>query len=325
MARSTAISVAPIKSLKDLKTPAQPAPLNPPKSPPKPSEYTLTTMDGAREWFEAQLRRAREHGIFTIRETLTNALARLLLDENPDNRVISPSKIKQMAESMRAGTFQSDNGQTIIISKDGCLNDGQHRLHAKLESLVDFPMLFVFGVERDSRLTIDQGRPRTSGDFVTMRGLEYGGAAAAIGALLIQYRREGALRSRGGSSYTQWGRSEIADFTRENYEQIRLTLDAIRPRAKLSHLGGIGVVGLCHLLFAEKDFAAATDFINRLIMGNDLADTSPINVARNRLLMAKRLKREEKYEIIVRAWNAWRLKKEPAFIPVMNRVPEIKG
>ena len=274
--------------------------------------FVTTTAQGASDWFEYHLRKARVVGIFTVQEILTNAMARWLLENNPENRHVSAMKVAEMVADMRRGSFDSLNGQTIQIAQDGRMNDGQHRSHAKLESGADLPFLFMFGVRREARLTIDQGRPRTAGDYLTMSNFSHGTKAAAIATLLFLHRRRGNIKDLGGKN-----------VDRANFEQIKATIDAIEQKPGMIHLGGYALIAFCHLLFAEKHPAGATEFINKLISGNDLSDTSPINTLRRRLLSEKRLKREERLELIIRAWNAYRSGATPKSLLITKHIPEI--
>jgi hypothetical protein len=304
--------------------PADPLPLPPADDPVEIAKISVSTTDGAQRWFEAMRRRARREGVFVVEEFLTPALARFLLDNNPQNRPVGRRKVEEMAEDMRHGRFDSLNGQTFHISICGLLNDGQHRLHAKLESAAaDIKFRFMFGLPREARLTIDQGRPRTAGDYLGMSNHSQGAAAAAVATLLHGWETEGAVRGKGGGSVNRLSRSEIADYARKHYAQIRASLDAIERRPGIGALGGLGLIAFCHLVLAEKHFAGATDFINRLVSGAELEDLSPINTLRRRLTTDRRLRREEKFELIMRAWNAWRRNEKPKTLVINKRIPPI--
>ena len=314
------VSLASFSALKDVDVPVKPKPAF--------NDLTTTTREGSAQWLEANIRRARDEGPFTTDEILTASLARELLDRNPDNRPISKAKIEEMVNDMKAAIgpdgFDAMNGETIKVSICGLLNDGQHRLHAKLESGVDFRARFIFGLPRESRLTIDQGRQRRSGDYLAMRGREPGQQVAAIALLLYYWRTFGSIKKPGGASgkVMRPGPSKMAIYANENYDLITRSLDVI-PKDGLKFIGGIAIVGFAHLLFAEKDFGAATDFIHRLVLGSDLAEKSPIRVCRDRLFRGDRLRREERLELLVRAWNAHRENREMTSIPVHNRMPSV--
>ncbi len=60
---------------------------------------------------------------------VTPFMAAKLLENNQVNRKRSEGHIKFLAKQMSAGNFKL-TGETVKISTDGKLLDGQHRLHA---------------------------------------------------------------------------------------------------------------------------------------------------------------------------------------------------
>lgn len=121
---------------------------------------------------ERWLDRAKSE-VFTVNATLTPDMAQALLARNPENRTLRMSgatrSVKAYAEAMSRGEWKL-NGETIIISKEGLLNDGQHRCNAVVMSGNAIPVLMTFGVERESRETVDQGAARTPGDILSQAG-----------------------------------------------------------------------------------------------------------------------------------------------------------
>lgn len=101
---------------------------------------------------------------------ITPDMARAFLDNNYDgNRHINKRTVSTIANDMNNGLFVSDNGQTITITSDGRLVDGQHRMAALTESgkALDF-LVCVIEPERISSVfsTIDVGKPRSLSQFV---------------------------------------------------------------------------------------------------------------------------------------------------------------
>jgi hypothetical protein len=281
------------------------------------------------QWLEANIRKARDSGPFVVDEILTAALARELLDRNPENRPVVATIVKEMANAMAAGEgehgFYGMNGETIKISVCGLLNDGQHRCHAKLESSVDFRTRFMFGLPRESRMTIDQGRTRRASDYLSMSGYEVGGGVAAIAQILWYWEFLGNIKKADGGhgkGQARLGPSQKAEYASLHYARIRRSYDVV-PKSGCGALGGAALIGFAHVIFAEKSFAAATDFIERLVRGTDLVERSPILVCRERLLAGTRLRRHERWELIMRAWNAWREQREVATLPVKGNLPKI--
>lgn len=113
--------------------------------------------------------------VFTVTADVTPDLARLLLAHNDGNRHIQwkggggTRSVSAYAAAMKRGEWQL-NGAGIVVSKCGQMNDGQHRLHAVIEAMIPVPMHLTFGIERDSRHTVDQGIARSPGAILSMYG-----------------------------------------------------------------------------------------------------------------------------------------------------------
>lgn len=110
-------------------------------------------------------------------------VAAAMLERNIEtNRGVRSTYVHQLAHEMKQGRFVSGNGQTIVVTKDGTLIDGQHRLHAIIESgqTYEFPIVTVDN-ERAFK-TIDVGTPRRVGDY--FRSYPNSNAVATVGKIM---------------------------------------------------------------------------------------------------------------------------------------------
>lgn len=110
---------------------------------------------------------------------VTPALAAEWLQRNVCNRPLNRKGIVELVGEMSSGNWTLTH-QGIAFDEHGHLLDGQHRLHAIVESGVSVTLLVTRGVERSTFAHIDSGRKRTTGDVVSMRGIENGTLVAAI-------------------------------------------------------------------------------------------------------------------------------------------------
>ena len=83
----------------------------------------------ASAWLESRLAQMRAKGLFSELVTITPEIAEMLLARNPDNRHRSPDVVNRYASDMRSGRW-SLTGESLKISTDGLLNDGQPRIRA---------------------------------------------------------------------------------------------------------------------------------------------------------------------------------------------------
>lgn len=265
-------------------------------------------------WLDDQIARAQRE-VTTQVVTLEPSLARVLLARNPNNRKMSDATVTKYARDMANGTW-AFNGEPVIVSKTGELNDGQHRCEAVLAADKAIQVIFVVGTERDTRLTVDQGKTRVAGDYLGMSGHHDSLALAAMAKYVWQHREHGKLSQQGINSPTK---TEVLMLV-ENTPGLEQSLSAISKKGSDS-VGGRSILAFCHWTFAErsKDSVAANEFMDSLIVGSNLTSNSPILYSRNRLMaMRGRLRPNEKAELIFRAWNAHRRGETPRTMPILG-------
>lgn len=120
------------------------------------------------------------------------------LKRNVNNRPLREIRIEQYSAAMKAGAWQV-NGETIKFNCNGDLVDGQHRLHACMQSGITFESYVVTGVGRDAFDTIDQGDKRTIGDVFARSGYKHYVLLAAGSRWIWRYENSmsvnGAMRA----------------------------------------------------------------------------------------------------------------------------------
>jgi hypothetical protein len=87
------------------------------------------------------------------------SVAQTLLSRNRNNRNIRRNAIIRYAEMMTAGEWLL-TGDAVRVCSDGDLIDGQHRLHAVVESGKTVEMIVMLGADPRVKLAIDSGIPR---------------------------------------------------------------------------------------------------------------------------------------------------------------------
>lgn len=281
------------------------------KLPTKPQAGTV-------HWLNECVDRGKSE-VFSEATTLNPGLAAVLLERNPDNRNIRQTKVLQYAADMRNGRW-SFNGEPVIISREGLINDGQHRLRAMVEANFTAPMLFVFGVDRETRLTVDQGSARTAADFLGMEGVENSAAAAGIARIIIAVERErGARLYRENEVTTTEVRmraerdAKIADAARYAMSMHKYTKAFCPP----------SVVGSAFYMLNDVHPGDALEFMNRVCMGDGLSRNSPAYAVRDALLSLGRTSRGPKLEVIFRGWVKHRAGEPLTIAKVLGHFPEL--
>src|SRR5262245_16276311 len=100
-------------------------------------------------------------------ETITPESATNWLRANQHNRPVRRRHVAFLAKQITDGHWQL-NGQTIIISEDEQVLDGQHRLLAVIEAGRQIQSLVVYGVDPVAFKTIDTGAVRTGADALCL-------------------------------------------------------------------------------------------------------------------------------------------------------------
>lgn len=259
-------------------------------------------IDDASRWIDSKViaaKRSRKRIYEDV--VLTPALAAALLERNEWNRPISKMKLSEYKRDIKGGRWPL-NGETIKVSDDGFLNDGQHRCVAVRDTGQSVEMTICFGVSRDSRFTVDCGNPRTVGHYLGMNGVVNCNGVAAIASHIWQYRKLGRIS---GSSLEKGTKAEILLVANE-HPDILASLNACKKKGAV--ICAPSVLAFCHWIIGRRsEPAMVSDFFHKLIDGHKLDTGDPILSARNRLIGSRGHKNpNEKAEIIFRAWNLHR-------------------
>ena len=121
-------------------------------------------------------------------KTITPSYARKLLNNNPSNRLIRARAVESMARDISNGKWQL-TGESIKISSDGSLIDGQHRLSAVVKADTPIQCLVCYQVDLESMTVIDSGSKRTIGDRFKINNVANPHQVAAILNLLNSLAR----------------------------------------------------------------------------------------------------------------------------------------
>jgi hypothetical protein len=247
----------------------------------------------AEAWLTNNIARASVTGPFADFFTISLPMARALLRRNSTNRAIVATGVKQWSAALRKGDWQV-NGEPIIVSDTGELNDGQHRLTAVVLTGIPMPTLIVFGVARDSRKTVDGGHKRTAGHVLGMLGVTH--MNLRLGTTL------GVHRS------TQEIERELAE-----YPDLAVVRQASYKFAREFRQSSGTMQALHHMMW-RRDPERADRFFQMLADGIGLTErTNPISRLRQRLtenLAGKaKLPQQEVAAITIKAWNSYRLGK----------------
>lgn len=261
---------------------------------------------GSPAWFHMMVSKAASEGrTYTESIVMTPDLAVELLRKNPDNRGVRRSKVEQIVKDIVANRW-TFNGEAVLVSKEGLLNDGQHRCNAVIEANMGIKTLITFGLERESRTTLDQGVARVASDYMVMAGTPIATTAAAIIRFLIAYENaEGkSLGQRASISNAEIVARYSADP--QIAESARF---ASRHHKDYRRKATPQIIGFCHAVFSRINADDANTFLEQVCVGENIRKTYPAFAVRAGL-DRDRITPVERVHLIFRGWNAFRQKRK---------------
>ena len=124
---------------------------------------------------------------------ITKEDALQLLSKNTRNRKLILSNVQILKQTMNDGRWEF-NGDTIVCDHEGNLKSGQHRLNAFVQSNLDTLTIILVELfsDNDILLTLNRGKPLTTGQYLTVKGMKNANRAAAIakGVLALNYIKQ---------------------------------------------------------------------------------------------------------------------------------------
>jgi len=256
----------------------------------------------AADWFHYSVIRSRS-GIFSEVVDVTPEIAQILLYGNEKNRHIVGSHVARLSADIVGGRWDL-NGESIKVARDGRLADGQHRCLAVIETGIPIRTIVTFGVDYGSRVTTDQVRVKTVGDYLSMsHGTTNANNAAAAARLLLATR----LGLRGDAGMGGKGNSITKTRIFAEYEEHQKEIDnansTLGEYRTTRVLGGLSTL-IAALVLLRRISPSADDFILKFIKGHDLSAGDPILAARDRMLREK-MTATDRITLLTKAFDAW--------------------
>lgn len=279
----------------------------------------------AESWLDANLKRGEKEK-FGIVAKLTPELAEILLARNPDNRTVRRSRVSQISADLRDGRVPL-NGEPIIVSSCGLLNDGQHRCLSVVETGIGYETFFSFGVERETRLTNDQGDAKQPGDYLSMDGMTSGRQRAAIAGYLWQIEKFGEIPHVAHAPQVRPTKAQIREAAAKFNDEIDTAMSAITKKG-CGRICSYALACVAFVLIARRAGKIdAEDFMRHVLKGADLREGHPVLLCRDRLIDEKRKRTNwpnKVVEVLLRTWNMTRRRKRSSKLMVMGEWPEVE-
>lgn len=271
---------------------------------------------GTVHWLNECIERGKRE-VFMEVCTVTPGLASAMLANNPDNR---PLKWKRdlYAADMRAGRWQF-NGEPLIFAQGGELNDGQNRLSAVIDANTPQQFACVFGVTRESRMSVDQGVARSAGDYLGMGGSKnaHNVAATAKGVLAFE-RGEGVRLSQGDIT-----NAEVVARAKADTAVGEATDYAVSVYRHTRAFAAPKIIGTAYYLLADINEADAREYMDAVCIGEGLKRSDPAFAVREALISWGKTRAQAKLEVIFRGWVAFRQGRPLKIAKVLGSFPAL--
>lgn len=238
-------------------------------------------------------------------ETVSPARATEWLRRNESNRKLRQTIVDRYASDLLNGRWTL-TGDPVQFSRNGRLQDGQHRLHAIVRANVTTQLFVVTGLTETAQQYIDQGVARTAGDALGIAGHANANLLASSARVAVQVESGALFRDRSAQTVSH---GQILDWLDENpgmIECVKYISTAPQNESPLSP----SVSAYAFYRFSEIDLGQAMDFFSRLGNGAALGPDSPLLTLRRKLTSAatkqQRLTRRDSLWLVFRTWNACR-------------------
>lgn len=276
----------------------------------------------AKNWLFQRVEKARHEGTFSERAPLDHGIALELLRNNDSNRRLRPGKLSQYIEDMKHSRWML-NGETIIISTEGHLLDGQHRCISALEVPAerDAPeVIFLFGIDKEARRTMDIGAKRYASDILSLEGIRNAAMAASAARMLVALENGKKKKFVGRDKIST---SVIVDRVLGD-KDLQLAADEIHRMKRMPIQGvTVGVICAAYYLMRKHNRAKAKEFVERVFQDRHERGSAELVTYRRLNELVEIGGRERRLEALVRGWNMFRSGEVNA-IPLMGELPRLR-
>jgi len=265
--------------------------------------------------------------IYTKMVLVTPEIARELLLKNSSNRPMNESTVRWYKRQMEAGQW-TISGQTISISDDGRLMDGQHRLKAVILSNKSIMFNISYNIPFGSFVNYDSLRTRGVCDVFAISGItNYKSISSAISRYWLLHNNNLSYAGFGGTTaMTSTGGAPKRDKVKLTnfeslavYERYKNHFDMIVPVSnrcyeKIKLFPPAQIAGIMAILIIDKNHNPdkVFSFFTQLFMNENVENESIYNL-REKLISGEignyKIISRLKYIFLVKCWNAFVLGK----------------
>lgn len=243
------------------------------------------------------------NNVKVARKLVTPELASKYLSSNQGNRKISERQVNFYYKQMVSGEWGT-TGDTIKLSSEGRLLDGQHRLHALIRYDNPIEMFVAEGVDPELFPMIDTGKPRTASDVLSSNGVGRPTSIASTAKHIMIYHQDMIGNAKHKDAAPSHKR--ILEFVNAHPELDGVVEYASEINKKFKFIP-LYMLATLYWLISRKNYAKAHEFMSQYGSGVGLSEDSPVRLLRERLmkdsLQRKKLSARDKAALFIMSWN----------------------
>lgn len=237
---------------------------------------------------------------------ITPSLAKEILESNICNRRVSKVKLELYANEMATGNWKSGTGETIKISKNKVLIDGQHRLLAIIKSNTSSYFYISFNHDDDIFQYIDTGKMRNSKDVFTIAGVKN---STNVPTIISKYNHF----KKGKMAVGQIDKKATNAMLLDQYNEDAQFWNSVHTKSinwynSFARVLPPSLIGGFYSYTKKHSFFNAEDFMDQLCTGMNISN-NVIYLLRNKLIedkvSPKKMLDTIKNALIIKAWNVF--------------------
>jgi len=179
---------------------------------------------------------------------VTPELAKLLLEYNVNNyRVFNKNVLEKYAKDMKNGLWQK-NGEPIVFSKEGILNNGQHRLKSIIKSGVAVIIYLIFDADKSD--IYDSQYKRTITQILRSVGYSVTTAVPATARVMMA----------GKFSKMNVGEGQIIEYCIDHMDHLKLAENIVCTNGLMCRKAACETIVYCILKTGEMTEREMRDF-----------------------------------------------------------------
>lgn len=196
---------------------------------------------------------------------ITPVLAKeILVQCNQKNRPLSENTVKRYVKDMLNGSWQ-DGANTISFSVENTLIDGQHRLHAVVESQRSSVFLTAFKNPLKMFAVMDIGKKRSGSDTLSVNGFTN---TATLSSMIRKYHHYCSKQGNMWNINTPCSNEEILEIAMQN-NQFSQAASYVDSNKNVPSYGNKSDIATCFAIFNKIDSQKAKAFMELAFNRND--------------------------------------------------------